>query len=51
MYVSRRLSVTPLYCVVDARARPEKCQFLLLPEGFPFVSRESIMKLRELLLR
>ena len=48
MCVSRRLSMTPLHCVVDARARPEKCQ---LPEGFPVVSPESIMKLLKLLLR
>jgi hypothetical protein len=46
MYVSGRPSVTPLHSVVDVHNTPEKYQFI--PEGVPTVSRESIMKLREL---
>jgi hypothetical protein len=44
-----RLSVTPLHCLVDVRGTPGKYQFI--PQGGPIVSRESIMKLRELFLR
>ena len=49
MYVSGRPAVTPLHSVVDVHNTPEKYQFI--PEGMPTVSRESIMKVRELFLR
>ena len=49
MRVSRRLSVTPLHCVVDSRGTPENINFI--QEGVPIVSRESMMELRELFLR
>jgi hypothetical protein len=49
MCVFGRLSVTPLHCLADLRGTPENFHFI--QGGVPFVSRESIMKLRELFRR
>jgi hypothetical protein len=48
MYLFGRLSVTPLYCLVDLCSTPENYHFV--PGGVPILSRESIMKLARIIL-